>query len=218
MINQLINKAVKILRLFFHRLNGRAVFQWFRDEDKRLRLNYDLSEDSIVFDIGGYEGQWASDIFAKYCCQIYIFEPVCEYAENIKERFKKNPKIHVYPFGLASEDRLDEIAICQDSSSIFKKGRNKNIVKLINIEKFMHEHNIKNVDLIKINIEGGEYELLEYLISNQNVTRFKDIQVQFHKFMPHAEKRRSKIQKELKRTHYLTYQYEFVWENWRRKT
>ena len=42
--------------------------QWFKDNgDKTHRLNYNLNEKSIVFDLGGYEGQWASDIFSKYC-------------------------------------------------------------------------------------------------------------------------------------------------------
>ena len=39
---------------------------WIKHQgDKTHRLNYDLNEHSLVFDIGGYEGQWANDIFSK---------------------------------------------------------------------------------------------------------------------------------------------------------
>ena len=33
--------------------------------DQSLRLDYDLGRDSVVFDLGGYEGNWANDIFGK---------------------------------------------------------------------------------------------------------------------------------------------------------
>ena len=73
-----------------------------------------------------------------------------------------------------------------------------------------------SIDLMKINIEGAEYDLLEHLIENKFVENIKDIQVQFHDFVPNAEARMKNIQAGLSKTHYLTYQYPFVWENWRK--
>lgn len=78
-------------------------------------------------------------------------------------------------------------------------------------------NNINTIDLMKINIEGGEYELIEHFIEKEFIKEIRDIQVQFHGFVPDAGVRMKKIQEELKKTHFLTYQYEFVWENWRRK-
>ena len=50
---------------------------WVRDNgDHTLRLDYDLNEDSIVFDVGGYRGDFTSAIFNKYNCNVYVFEPV----------------------------------------------------------------------------------------------------------------------------------------------
>jgi hypothetical protein len=43
----------------------------------------------------------------------------------------------------------------------------------------------------------------------------RDIQVQFHDFVPDAEIRRDEIRRALSATHHLTYDYPFVWENWR---
>ena len=90
-------------------------------------------------------------------------------------------------------------------------------MQFIKIDDFLNEHNIRSVNLIKINIEGGEYDLLEHIIDSGEISIFENIQVQFHDFVPHASERMLKIQKELIKTHYLTYQYEFVWENWKRK-
>src|SRR5947209_19219821 len=61
--------------------------------DRTLRLSYDLGPDSVVFDVGGFEGQWASDLFARYCCHIHLFEPVPAYADRIRSRFARNPKV-----------------------------------------------------------------------------------------------------------------------------
>ena len=41
-----------------------------KDDAEKLRLDYNLNENSVVFDLGGYEVQWASDIFSKYLSSI----------------------------------------------------------------------------------------------------------------------------------------------------
>src|SRR5262249_51252950 len=77
--------------------------------------------------------------------------------------------------------------------------------------------NIGEVSLMKINIEGGEYDLLENLIATGLISRIRDIQVQFHMDIPDAERRMHAIQSRLAGTHRLTFQYPFVWENWQRR-
>jgi FkbM family methyltransferase len=195
------------------------VAAWFRDEgDKTLRVNYDLSQDSVVFDLGGYEGQWTSDIFARYCCLIHVFEPVQDYAKQIEKRFAKNRRIVVHHCGLASESCKVKIAMDRDGSSTFKTGATTTEGILVKAIDFLRDNEISKIDLIKINIEGGEYELLEHLIDTKFVGNIKNIQVQFHNFVPNAEQRMLRIQKDLEKTHTLTYQYRFVWENWRIKS
>jgi hypothetical protein len=83
--------------------------------------------------------------------------------------------------------------------------------------EFFHRHSIESVDLVKINIEGGEYDLLDHLIAEGLIERIRDVQVQFHDFVPGAEARRAAIRHGLEATHVVTYDEPFVWENWRRK-
>jgi FkbM family methyltransferase len=191
------------------------VIPWFRDNgDKTHRLNYELDESSIVFDLGGYEGQWASDIFSMYQCRIYIFEPLPAYAANISTRFRANHRISVHSYGLAAEDQQSALAVNGDASSVHKTGQEVVAIRLISTSRFIAENKIDTIDLMKINIEGAEYDLLTYLIKSGLVNRIKNIQVQFHDFVPDAEIRMLEIQKQLSVTHELTYQYSFVWENW----
>lgn len=201
------------------RKNRKELDEWFKiDGDLCHRLDYNLDNNSIVFDIGGYKGQWSANIFSKYCCNIHIFEPVNEFSSKIQNRFSKNNNVIVNNFGLSDKSEYCNILINNDSSSIFKS---KNIgkiekIQLVDIIEYIDEKQISNIDLMKINIEGGEYDLLEHLIETNYILKINNIQIQFHNFIPNATERMKKIQEKLTNTHHLTYQYLFIWENWER--
>jgi len=192
------------------------VSKWKKGGNEKLRYKYNLNQDSIVFDLGGYVGQWSSDIFSMYLCQLYIFEPVNKYYNDIKERFINNKSMRVYQFGLSGNNGELNIGLSDDGSSIYKQGWGVEQEKIMlkKASEFIKENGITKIDLMKINIEGGEYDLLEHLIESGEIKKIKNIQVQFHDFVPNAKERMKNIQKKLSRTHRTTYQFEFVWENW----
>ena len=224
-----IKKAIKILINYDNKkttivspndlLQRQRVLPWFAaNGDETLRLNYDLNDKSIVFDIGGYKGEFARDIFCKYNATIYIFEPIKAFFQIIQSKFVNNQKVKIHNFGLAGKDDQMQISMSDNASSVFLKTENTETIHLKSIVNFIRENNIQTVDLIKINIEGGEYELLESLIENNLISVFKNIQVQFHDFLlENGKERMNKIQENLSKTHQITYQYEFVWENWELK-
>ncbi|WP_210519767.1 FkbM family methyltransferase [Hymenobacter terricola] len=197
-------------------IQSKRVEQWFKDDgDNTHRLNYRLNSDSLVWDLGGYEGQWASDIYAKYNCSMMIFEPFIPYAKNIQLRFENNNRINVFMFGLGARTETLAFSVLANSSSVFADGPKDEKIDIFSVEQFIADKAIKQVDLVKINIEGGEFELLESLLDTGLISLFKNVQVQFHDFIvDNAKGRMVDIQKRLALTHKLTYQYEFVWENW----
>jgi FkbM family methyltransferase len=222
-----IKKAVKILINYDKKkvisendlLQYNRVQPWFAAKgDQTLRLDYDLNSDSIVFDVGGYKGEFAAEILCKYNANIYIFEPIKDFFLIIKNKFSNNEKVKPFNFGLAGKEQELEISLSDNSSSVYLNGENRETIQLKSIVDFIKTNNIKQIDLIKINIEGGEYELLESLIDNGCISIFKNMQIQFHDFLfENAKERMNKIQENLSKTHELTYQYEFVWENWKIK-
>lgn len=221
-----IKKAIKILLNNDQKklsqadlLQAERVKPWLNVKgDKCLRLNYELNSNSVVFDIGGYKGEFATSIFCKYNSHIFVFEPVKDYFSVIEDKFSHNDKVIPYNFGLGGKEEDLQIVLKGDSSSIFLDGEKKETIKVKSITSFIKSNNIKNIDLMKINIEGGEYDLLESLIYGDSIKNINNIQVQFHDFFIDAKERMTKLQEQLSITHELTYQYEFVWENWKLKS
>jgi hypothetical protein len=70
---------------------------------------------------------------------------------------------------------------------------------------------------MKVNIEGGEYELLDRMIESQLMGRIDYLQIQFHSISPSSSGAMRRIQRSLKETHKLDFQYVFLWEGWSRK-
>lgn len=194
------------------------VEKWRNDNtDKSLQLEYNLTPNSLVYDVGGYEGQWASDIFSKHLCQVRVFEPIGAFADKIQKRFAKNSNITVYRFGLSGTDATVPMAVIADGSSTFREGAETETVEMRSVVSVMREQKTDRIDLMKLNIEGGEYDLLEKLIENNLQKKIVNFQIQFHKVAPNSEQRMLAIRKNLEKTHYLTYCYDFVWENWQLK-
>lgn len=180
--------------------------RFLADNGEAKRYDYPLSKNSLVWDVGGYKGEFAEEIYRRYGCNIVIYEPV--FYKDLQIKFK-DTDIVVLDFGLSDKDEIKDISVINDSSSFHKEADIKKKVHVKDVCKFIHE-----VDLIKINIEGDEYRLLQRMLDSGKIKLFKNIQVQFHKFVPFADDRMDTIQKRLSETHELTYQYKFIWENW----
>lgn len=193
--------------------------EWFAaNGDLTLRLNYPINSDSLVFDLGGYVGDWSKRIWDKYNPNIFIFEPIPHLCDTMKNKFSGNEKIKIFNFGLSNQNKKMNINFSEDGSS-FHSNVGKRLIECEtkSICEFISENKIKKVDLIKINTEGDEYETLNSILENGMIDIFTDIQVQFHNFIPNAIELRNKLHEKLSKTHKVTYNYNFVWENWSKK-
>lgn len=189
---------------------------------EEARYIYPLRRDSIVFDVGAFHGNWSRGISDKYYPRIFAFEPVAEFYRRCTEgpHALRHPNVQFFDYGLGARTERCVMHVNNDSSSCVKPtaGARPEEVLLRSIDEVLAELGIgKVIDLIKINIEGGEYELLEHMISTGLIDRCRDVQVQFHAIASDSEERRENIRDALLRTHELTYDTSFVWENWRRR-
>jgi FkbM family methyltransferase len=194
---------------------------WFEDRgDETLRVNYPLTQESIIFDIGGYHGDFAATIHDKYGCVVYIFEPVPEFYHKCVNRFKGNKKIVCLNYGISSADGFLDISLAENSTSFHSKNAQcaTQKVQIRSIVDCIREFEIKQIDLMKINIEGGEFDVLPAMIASGDINKIKYLQIQFHNFVDDAISQRAKIRAQLAYTHIEMWNYEFVWESWMLKS
>lgn len=123
----------------------------------------------VIFDIGANIGA-ASLLFASLFpeAKIYAFEPVPDNFNLLARNVAPYPNIHIYPFALGGEDGHLQM-LASDSPlnfggfSFYDKGSDSS--KTIEVEMrtpqgMLAELGLKNIDLIKVDTEGSEYNII----------------------------------------------------------
>ena len=219
-----LSKIQSRLVLLYHQYIRRDPFlleaaHWFKDKgDETLRLDYPLTHNSLVFDLGGYHGDFAAAVYERYGCKVYIFEPVPEFHQKCVTRFQGNHQIVCLNFGLSSADGWLDIGLAENASS-FASPHAKGAVQRVQVRSVIEcirELGVDHIDLMKINIEGGEFDVVPAIIESGDIRKVQYLQVQFHNFVDHAAKRRVAIRTQLANTHMEMWNYEFIWESWKR--
>ena len=194
---------------------------WLAAEgDRTLRLDYPLGPDSVVFDVGGYQGDFAAQMRQRYGCQVHLFEPVARFHRHCVERFAADPAVFCHPFGLGDKEEELEMRDDSDASGAFNPASAGKPVEKVRVRPFsivFSESGVCRIDLLKVNIEGGEFALLEHLIATGLINDVVHLQVQFHDFFPDAAPRRDRLRQLLGRTHVVQWNFPFIWESWKRR-
>jgi FkbM family methyltransferase len=201
-----------------HDIHFRSHQAWLKAEpDELVRYSYDLAPDCRVLDVGGFRGDFTARLMAKYGVNVTVFEPMPNFAEAIRRRYADNPRVTLIEAALSHKDGEELFARNGDDSGAFATGEPVK-VRLLDAARFLEEHCTHDIALAKLNIEGGEYAVLERLVATGHICRFRNLQVQFHLNVPQARSRYRRLARSLRKTHRLTWRYPFVWENWTRKT
>jgi FkbM family methyltransferase len=188
-------------------------------EDTDILVAADLDQDGIALDIGAYIGEWSEQIAKRYGAQVFAFEPSPHAFKEAQARLADLPTVRTFPFGLAAGDSTARLALEGPGSTVYQSTGTFGVVdvRLRDVVGVLEELGLSHVDAIKVNIEGGEYDLFDRLIDTGWLPRLADIRIQFHEWHPNAYARRRAIQRELRRTHDKLWDYPFVWERWRRR-
>lgn len=179
------------------------------------RYEFQLGRQSLLMDLGGYKGHFVLEVLKQHECRLWVFEAMPEYSNRLAKRLGRIPGVRIFPYGLAGTDQTAHLRIDEDASSVFEGGSAPSVrIKLRSIVGFLNTARPRHIDLMKVNIEGGEYELLERLVESPWAKKIGRLQVQFHPFVPGALGRMKAIQTQLRKTHTLEWGFPMVWESW----
>lgn len=194
-------------------LNEQQVKKW-RDMNGPVYLDpmsyIHISEDSLVMDLGFYKGVFAR----KFTCKVLAYEGCPSIYENNKNSILSHPNIILKDYGLGSCNTTVKISSNKDASSVFNVNeKNSEDMRIVDVFEEFENENIQMVDLLKINIEGGEYELLDRMIESGIISRVSHMMIQFHKNYERGITRDS-IRERLTKTHSCYVNVDYVWEGW----
>jgi len=186
------------------------------EDVKSLVFDYPLNSESVVFELGGHVGLWPSTIVRKFNPYIYIFEPVQDFYMGLVSKFEGNDKVRVFNYGISYKNDKEIIYVDGDASSLIMRPGIKQDIVVRDIFSVVDEHKLTKINLIQINIEGGEYSLLEHILNSGRVNLFDNIQIQFHKNVDNYESKRLNIKSGLSKTHREKFDLPFIFESWTR--
>ncbi len=149
----------------------------------------------VVFDIGANLGNYSIKLSKNPECQIYAFEPSPETVKLLQDNIRQIKNIQIV--NLAVSDMITKLKFYdyanRDSSqhaTLYKdiiidchKGQTKEYdVYATTIDAFVEEFNIASIDLLKIDVEGNEYKVLQGAKKMLQKKSIKVIQFEFNEF------------------------------------
>ena len=190
MIDRLFLKFFMFIINLIDQINKKKIILFFFEKLDKKKVN--------IFDIGAHKGE-TIDLFKSKLNinKIYSFEPNKKLFQKLKNNKKyKSEQIEVYNFAIGKFSEKKELNIFKDTSSstinsidentkYFKRKKKlmtflsgsenfvkeKQIIDVQNLSEFIKNKNIDNIDILKIDTEGYEYNVLSGLIEND----FKNI-------------------------------------------
>ena len=181
----------------------------------RIYENCGLNSRSNVIILGGYLGNSARTIFEEYQSNIKIFEPVKDFTLACEKIFLDVERVQVINKAASDHNGNIEVFLDNDSTGTYSTGMTLT-VECISFLEYLTSTNLV-FDLVEMNIEGGEYVVLNELIENNALRWSKNWLIQFHENDSSHELLRAQCRSALRNTHELVFSYAWVWELWKIK-
>ncbi len=160
-----------------------------------------IHSESIIYSFGiGEDISFDLDIISKYGCKVFAFDPTPKSISWLKKQHLPN-NFQYFDYGLSAQNGFVELFPPKNpnhiSHSIVRKDHANSpiIVKVKNLTTIMKELGHNKIDILKMDIEGSEYEIIDDIIENN--FDIKQILIEFHHRFSSisAQKTRDAIQK-----------------------
>lgn len=149
---------------------------FYCETDSSLEVIRYLNQSEVIIDIGANIGQTSLNMFKEQKKKglnprIQAFEPFPSTFEKLQKNIELNDdlaEISIHQIGIGAEEgELHMIKHCETNSGGFRitnqisNQTNDIRVPIITLDSFIHQKKMNQIDFIKIDIEGFEYEALK---------------------------------------------------------
>lgn len=186
--------------------------------DTSHRLAARIEPGGMVVDLGAFSGDYIAEMAA--CnpgVQLIGFEPISQFAELASSRFAHNPNVTIHACGVARSRGPRTLHLAGDATSAHASAGHEvsgDFIAAADLLRILSESNCTVVDVLKLNIEGDEYDVLEDLARLGYLHNIRRIDVQFHDFVADSAERYQTVRTLLSMTHKSIYDFHMVWEGW----
>ena len=138
-----------------------------------------LNKDSIVYSFGiGEDISFDIEIINRIDCNVYGFDPTIKAAEYISKN--AHPNFHFYNFGLSTFDgNLKFQPPANPDHASYKEDPAGSVTLPVKrITTITGELKHENIDMLKLDIEGSEYAVIENMF-NENILPVQ-MSIEFH--------------------------------------
>ena len=184
--------------------------------DDLLVQNHNLFPGDRVLVLGAYKGSSIERWLQIYEVEVLAIEPISEFVDFLNCKFAENKSVTIFPFAVGSVNGDVSLSVDEYSTSSFMRHGISRVVELVDVGQFLASLE-KLPRIIELNIEGGEYDVLERIIELGFLKSIDCLIIQFHKYDLRCELRRAQIRLVLAETHNCVFSYEWIWERWQRK-
>ncbi len=156
-----------------------------------------IMPNSIVYSLGvGTDLSFDLKLIEKFNVTVHAFDPTPKSISWLNEQLLPD-KFHFYPYGIA--DFCGEIEFTLPSNSNHVSGSIENHlgstgktiqVPVKDLITIMGELNHNHIDILKMDIEGAEYDVIDHIINNK--IEVKQLLVEFHHRFPKIGIQKSK--------------------------
>ena len=179
---------------------------WTDGNMEAKRYEYFFYVDDLVIDLGAYQGEFAQKIYEMYGIRVLAVEPTTEIL-----RLNGHSHITVIPKAAWIEAGTREFGgNAYWTSSTLEPTQKYSCFDILDILA-------SPVALLKINIEGDEYEVLNRILQSGVQNHITNFQIQFHQVTGYNILYHH-LAEELSKTHEKTWGVDWVWENWKLKS
>lgn len=175
---------------------GRSLNRMYENKNYDIHSNGEITiinkltsgNSPVVIDGGANVGAYSLAVQAvNPKAKIYAFEPVNSTFKQLQENVKHCPNVTVVQKGLYKENKEQEIHLFPSTthSSLYDiKGwkhtsEETETILLTAGDSFLESHKIPNVDLLKIDIEGAEYDAIKGFEKSLRTGKIRAVQFEY---------------------------------------
>lgn len=216
----------KYIKEFYWLLKGKSLLlkkginsesKWYGNEYGGFFVNpLKIDDKSIIYSIGiGEDVSFDLGLIREFNCSVYGFDPTPKSiiwvgAQNLP------PNFHFHSYGISTIDGIEKFYLPANPNYVsgsIVTNNNINTTNSINvpmrrIKTIMQDLGHKKIDILKMDIEGAEYDVIEDILSSE--IAIDQMVIEFHhRMLENGVQRTRKIIELLRKSGYYLFAYSF---------